>query len=612
MWDFRKLQMVFQHGGKECVLLGLKRCPNVSFVEGDSFRLPKQEQRGVLLQVVTNSTHCWALQGQGDSLTHRPELLGPISSILQEYEDIFREPKGLPPARSHDHSITIQPGVQPVSVRPYRYPYYQKEEIEKIVNELLESGVIRHSHSPFSSPVLLVHKADGSWRMCMDYRALNKVTVKDKFPIPMVDELLDELWGAKVFSKLDLRSGYHQIRVVEEDVLKTAFRTHEGHYEFLVMPFGLTNAPSTFQGLMNQIFKPYLRKFILVFFDDILVYSGDMETHATHLRTTLDLLRKNQLFAKSSKCKFGCEEVEYLGHIVTAEGVSADPRKISAMVDWPLPKNIKALRGFLGLTGYYQKFIRGYGSIASPLTAMLKKNSFGLSEAAREAFQTLKVAVTQAPVLALPDFSRSFVIECDASGICIGAMLMQNKRPIAFLSKALKGKALHMSTYENELFALVTAVQKWRPYLLGQPFVVRTDQQSLKFLLKQKVGTPFQQKWVTKLLGYDFTFEYKKGVDNRVADALSRREDWDEELTLSLLSILTPSWTVDLKQQYEEDEDLKQLLSQWHNHDLDSQRYSLRDGLLLYKHKILLGQSPQLKDQVLNFIHSDPSAEHSG
>jgi hypothetical protein len=440
LWDFAKLQMKFHYMGKGCVLHGLQQGPKVSLEGGDSFKLSKREQKGLLLHLVNRAMPEMASSRQKGGVEERQQIPGPVGDILREFAEVFQEPKGLPPSRSHDHSIPLIPGAQPVSVRPYRYPFYQKEEIEKIVRELLDSRVIRPSHSPFSSPVLLVRKADGTWRMCMDYRTLNKVTVKDKFPIPVVDELFDELWGARVFSKLDLRLGYHQIRVVEADIPKTAFRTHEGHYEFLVMPFGLTNVPSTFQALMNQIFKPYLRRFILVFFDDILVYSKDMEAHLVHLRITLDALRENQLFAKLSKCTFGCGEVEYLGHIVTAQGVCADPGKIQAMVDWPFPNNIKGLRGFLGLTGYYRKFIKGYGTIAAPLTAMLKKDSW--SEPAQQAFQALKDAVTRAPVFALPNFSQPFVIECDASGVGIGAVLMQGRQPVAYLSKALKGKVL--------------------------------------------------------------------------------------------------------------------------------------------------------------------------
>lgn len=457
----------------------------------------------------------------GDDKTECPGL----KELLQSYADIFAEPKELPPHREkHDHQIPLLEGSNPVNQRPYRYAVYQKTEIDNMVQSLLDAGTIQTSSSPYASPVVLVKKKDNSWRLCVDYRGLNNMTIKDRFPIPLIEDLMDELGGSLIYSKIDLRAGYHQVRMHPQDVHKTAFKTHSGHYEYLVMPFGLTNAPATFQQLMNSIFKPFLRKFALIFFDDILIYSSSVDQHVHHLQQVFDLMRKHSLYAKRSKCDFATTMVEYLGHFIEARGVSTDPKKIKAVKEWPIPATLKQLRGFLGLAGYYRKFVKSFGAIARPLTILTKKEVFTWQEEAQKSFEELKFTLCNAPVLALPDFTKQFVVETDACGSGIGAVLMQEGHPLAYISRHLKGKQLHLSIYEKELLAVVFAVQKWRHYLLHGHFIIRTDQRSLKYLLEQRLNTPIQQQWLPKLLEFDYEIQYRQWKDNVAADALSRVE----------------------------------------------------------------------------------------
>ncbi|GJZ30474.1 putative nucleotidyltransferase, ribonuclease H [Tanacetum coccineum] len=394
-------------------------------------------------------------------------------------------------------------GATPVAKSPYRLEPSKLEELSGQLKELQDKGFIRPSLSPWGAPVLFVKKKDGSFRMCIDYRELNKLTVKNRYPLPRIDDLFDQLQGSQFFSKIDLRSGYHQLRVHEDDILKTAFRTRYGHFEFTVMPFGLTNAPAIFMDLMNRVCRPYLDKFVIVFIDDILIYSKTQEEHVEYLRLVLGLLKKEKLYAKFSKCEFWLREVQFLGHVINGNGIHVDPSKIEAVKNWKAPRTPTEVRSFLGLAGYYRRFIENFSKIAKSLTILTQKcKTFDWGEEQELAFQTLKDKLSNAPVLALPDGPEDLMVYCDASGIGLGCVLMQRGKVIAYESRQLKIYEKNYTTHDLELGAVVFALKIWRHYLYGTK----------------------SHRWIELFIDYDYEIRYHPGKANVVADALSRKE----------------------------------------------------------------------------------------
>ena len=465
----------------------------------------------------------------------------PIAELLFEFKDVFPDelPPGLPPIRGIEHQIDLIPGTSLPNKAAYRCNPEETKELQKQIDELVNRGYVRESLSPCAVPVLLVPKKDGTWRMCVDSRAVNNITIKYRFPIPRLDDMLDELHGSKLFSKIDLRSGYHQIRMREGDEWKTAFKTKHGLYEWTVMPFGLTNAPSTFMRLMNEVLKLFLGRFVVVYLDDILVYSRNEEEHLIHLRDVFETLRAQRLYGKLEKCSFLVDNVVFLGYVVSKDGVSVDQSKIEAIKSWPNPKTISEVRSFHGLASFYRRFIRDFSTITSPITSCLKKGAFVWGEDAQKAFDVIKERLCAAPILALPDFSQPFEVECDASGVGIGAVLIQGKRPIAYFSEKLGGARLNYCTYDKEFYAIVRALDHWSHYLRSSHFVLHSDHESLKYINGQQKLSPRHAKWVEFLQSFHFSSKYKDGKSNVVADALSRRYTLLATLDVRLLGFET-------------------------------------------------------------------------
>jgi len=364
-----------------------------------------------------------------------------IQQVLEEFLDVMPKelPEDLPPRRRVDHVIEVVLGVAPPAKAPYRMSHEELKELKVQLELLFAKGYNKPSKSPYGAPVLFVHKKDGMLRMCVDYKAFNKAMVKNRYPLPRFDDLFDRLSGAKVFNRINLHSGYYQIRIAEGDEEKTVCRTKYGSYKFLVMLFGLTNTPATFCTLMNDIFREWLDDFVVVYIHDILIYSGSLEEHAEHLCKVFQRLRENKLYAKLEKCEFGVTEVDFLGHRITQKGFKMDDHKVKAIVDWEPPKLVSALRSFLGLASYYRKFIKNFAKIVAPLTNLLKKFAvtYEWEEACDEAFETLKGILVKALVLKFLDFDKDFEIHSDASNFAIRGVLMQEGRPMAFESKKL-------------------------------------------------------------------------------------------------------------------------------------------------------------------------------
>ena len=473
---------------------------------------------------------------------------------LLEYTDVFAASGGtaLAPHRDGvDLAIEVEDGKQPPYGPLYPLSPAELEVLRQYLQENLEKGFIRPSKSPAGAPILFVPKKDGGLRLCVDYRGLNAVTVKNRYPLPLIGEIMDRVNGAKWFSKIDLKDAYHKIRIQPGDEWKTAFRTRYGHFEYMVMPFGLTNAPATFQGYINQALRGLVDDFCIVYLDDILIFSKTREEHTQHLQHVCQRLREHELYGKPSKCDFYQKEMEFLGFIINAEGVQMDPRRVQTISEWKdhPPKSYYDVQVFLGFCNFYRRFIRSYATLSRPITRLLKGSrqgkktgNFALEwkEEQQEAFLAMLNAFTKAPILRHYDPQRPSKIETDASNVALGAIYSQKFEddqwhPVAFYSRQFKGAEVHYGTPDKEMFAIVEAFKHWRHYLEGSahPIEVWTDHQNLQAFMRQPRLNGRQARWCFMLTPYDFTIRYRKGTSNP-ADAPSRRPDYGEDTSRSV------------------------------------------------------------------------------
>ena len=556
-----------------------------------------------------------------------------LVTILDSFADVFPDelPPGLPPKRHVDHTVPLEPDAKIPAKKLYRLSSYELKELKKQLNELMEKGWIKPSKSPYGAPVLFVAKKEGTLRMVIDYRSLNSITIKDKYPLPRTEELFEQLKGAKIFSKIDLRSGYHQIRVAPEDTPKTAILTHYGAYEFLVLPFGMTSSPSTFMRLMNDIYHDMLDSGVIIFLDDILVYGPDQETHDKVLQEVLSRLRKHKLYAKKEKCEFGVKRLEFLGHIIDQDGLHTEPSKVKAVMEWPPLQSTKDIQCFLGLANYYHRFINGYSSIVQPLTRLLRKDvQWQWTNMEQEAFDNLKQALSSAPVLALPDPDKRFYVHTDASStVAIGGILSQMQddgklHPVAYTSRGLTTAETRFTVYELEMLSLKHCLTKWRHLLDMQKFTIFTDNRALSSLMTNTNLNKRQIHWLELFMTFSWDIHHIPRERNHGADALSKRPptepsnpDMQKELQTVLRVQQDDSRRQDAISHYEKDDFTKNLKDRIRS-GLEVQHFEIGEDKALYRQlpdrdkQLVIPRMPNILLSILKDSHDHPSAGHRG
>jgi hypothetical protein len=579
------------------------------------------------------------------SSEHLPSTSEQTTALPPEFADfidVFSKAAAnqLPPSRVHDHAIELLPGTSPPFSKTYSMSQPELLALKEYIDENLAKGFIRRSTSPAGAPVLFVKKKDGSLRLCVDYRGLNAITIPNRCPLPLISETLDRFIGATYFSKLDLRGAYHLVRIRAGDEWKTAFRTRYGHYEYLVMPFGLTNAPATFQQLINDVLGPFLDVYVVVYLDDILIFSASREEHVEHVRSVLSALRSAQLYAKLEKCTFFTDSTVFLGYIVSTSGIQMDPAKIQTILDWPQPQCTRDVQSFLGFANFYRRFIRNYSKLAAPLFRLVN-GDFLWNNECQQVFDSLRSAFTSAPILVHFDPSRPCIVETDASDFVVAAILSQRDdnnvlHPVAFYSSKMSSAERNYDIHDKELLAVVKAFTEWRHYLEGSlhRVLVLTDHRNLEYFMTKRTLNRRQARWAEFLSRFQFQISFRPGQQGVKPDALTRRSgdrppggtDRQAQTVLHPHVFLAPVTIVPqdpdflkrIKDALHKDPEATEIMQLLRSDRQSSDRFSLADyeinsdGLLMFQGLIYVPNETELQLSILKAYHDHPTAGHPG